>query len=155
MSTVTIAREALASPIVQTLIAALNAELEAMYPEEGANHFSLAEAEVAPGRGAFLVARDGDEPVGCGAVRLIDPATAELKRMFVMRARRGQGISRRILAALEDEARALGATRVVLETGERQLEAIGLYTRAGYERCPAWGEYIDSPLSLCMGKALL
>ena len=52
------------------------------------------------------------------------------------------------------EARALGCARPVLETGIRQPEAIALYERAGFSRIPAFGEYVHSPLSVCMGKDL-
>jgi len=144
--------ESLRVPIVETLIRALNAELEARYPEEGANHFRLDPDEVGPGRGAFLVAYAGDVAVGCGAVRLIEPHVAEIKRMYVPHARRGRGIAKQLLAALESHASLLGARRLVLETGERQPEAIALYRRAGFEEIPRFGEYVDSPLSVCMGK---
>ena len=69
-------------------------------------------------------------------------------------AARGAGLGRRILDALSAEARALGATRVVLETGARQHVAIGLYERAGFVRVAAFGEYVGSPLSVCMAKDL-
>src|SRR5260370_41590066 len=63
------------------LIAALDAELKSLYPEEGATHFRLDPAEVAEGAAAFMVAYRDGVPVGCGAVRLIDANTAEVKRM--------------------------------------------------------------------------
>jgi len=138
----------------QALIARLDVELAAIYPEEGANHFRLDPAEVAPGRGGFFVAR-ANEPLGCGAIRLLDDGRAEIKRMFVLPAARGRGVGRAILTALLDEARALGAASVVLETGLRQREAIALYERAGFTRIPPWGEYIASAAtSVCMMKPL-
>jgi putative acetyltransferase len=138
----------------QALIAALNAELDERYPEEGANHFRLDPHEVTEGNGAFYLAFAGDTPVGCGAVRRIDAGTAEIKRMYVAPAGRGGGIGRRILDILETEARRLGARRLVLETGERQPEALALYRRAGFAEIPLFGEYIGSPLSVCMEKHL-
>ena len=151
----TICRESLESPVAQELIAALNAELSARYPEDdSANHFRLTRDEVAPGRGAFLVAYDDGMPIGCGAVRRIDAGVAELKRMYVSPAMRGRGVGRALLDALVAEARQLGATRLVLETGPRQPEAIALYERAGFVRIPAFGEYEDHPLSVFMGKDL-
>jgi GNAT superfamily N-acetyltransferase len=126
-----------------------------MYPEAGANHFGLAAADVTPGTGAFLVAYRGDRPVGCGAVRLIDPTTAEFKRMYVEPEVRGEGIGRTIVDALEAEARHLGAERVVLETGTRQTSALALYARCGFTPIPLYGEYCLSPAtSVCLGKAL-
>src|SRR5712671_6552779 len=88
---VKIRREELSAPVVQRLIAALNAELEARYPEEGANFFRLDPEEVGEGRGVFLVAYLAGTPVGCGAVRQIEPGVAEIKRMYVDPAVRGRG----------------------------------------------------------------
>jgi len=154
VSAIEIRRETLHSAVARTLIGALNAELLVRYPEEGATHFRLDAEEVGTGRGAFLVAYQGGEPVGCGAVRRLDPAVAEVKRMYVVPGARGARVGAVILAALEAEARALGATWLVLETGERQPEAIALYRRAGFSVIPRFGEYVDSALSLCMGKDL-
>jgi GNAT superfamily N-acetyltransferase len=153
-SSVVIQRYDLLSGVAQELITALNAELSNLYPEEGANHFRLDPDEVAAGNGAFLVALRDDEPLGCGAVRRIGERSGELKRMYVRPAARGLGIGRALLAALEAEARALGLTRLLLETGTRQIEALKLYRRAGFTEIPAFGEYINSPLSVCMAKEL-
>jgi putative acetyltransferase len=151
---VDIRREELTSSAANELIAALNAALSALYPEEGANHFRLDAAEVEEGRGAFLVARVDGAPAGCGALRRVDAETAEIKRMYVAPAFRGRGIGARLLAALEAEARRLRLARVVLETGTRQVEALGLYRGAGYAVIPPFGEYVGSPLSVCMEKRL-
>ena len=78
-----IRREELASPVSQQLIRALNAELDARYPEDGANFFRLDAEEVSEGRGGFFVAYLDGRPVGCGAVRRIEPHVAEIKRMYV------------------------------------------------------------------------
>jgi GNAT superfamily N-acetyltransferase len=151
---VAIRAEPLTSAVARALIAALDAELSARYPEEGATHFRLDADELAPGRGVFLVAYAGDQPIGCGAVRTIAPGVAEIKRMFVAPAARGRGLGALLLGALERHAQALGAARVVLETGARQAEAIAMYRRAGYEPMDPFGEYVDSPLSICMQRAL-
>jgi GNAT superfamily N-acetyltransferase len=153
-SDIDVRREDILSPVVQRLISALNAELDARYPEEGANHFRLDPEEVADGRGAFLVAYLGGTPVGCGAVRRIDPAVAEIKRMYVAPEARGRGVGRQVLLVLEAEARRLGATRLVLETGPRQPEALALYSRAGFAEIPNFGEYIGCEFSVCMAKQL-
>jgi GNAT superfamily N-acetyltransferase len=147
-------REDLRSATAATLIQALNEELSQRYPEDGANHFGLDPEEVGEGRGVFLVVRSADRPVACGAVRRLDSQTAEIKRMYVVPELRGQGIARRLLAALEAESSALGISRLVLETGDRQPDALALYERAGFDRIPAFGEYVDSPLSVCMAKRL-
>jgi GNAT superfamily N-acetyltransferase len=147
-------REDLGSPVAAAMIAALNAEMAARYPEAGANHFRLDPEEVAEGSGAFLVAYAGGRPLGCGAIRRLDARTAEIKRMYVEPGARGQGIGRRVLAALEAEARLLGVRRIVLETGSRQREALALYENAGFAPIPPFGEYLASPLSLCLGKEM-
>jgi putative acetyltransferase len=152
---VTVQRAELTSPTALELISALNAELSGMYPEPGATHFALDPAQVAMGRGAFLVAYRDKTAVGCGAMRLIDPATAELKRMYVIPTLRGAGIGWRLLLALEAEAVRLGAERLVLETGVRQTDALALYGRCGFEPIPLYGEYCLSPdTSICLGKRL-
>jgi GNAT superfamily N-acetyltransferase len=150
-----IRRSALSSPDAARLIAALNAELRSAFPEPGANHFSLHETQVAAGDGAFLIAWQDDMAVGCGAVRRLDANTVELKRMYVAPPVRGRGIARAIVDALEHEARLLGVTRVVLETGTRLAPAIRLYESMGYAPIPLYGEYLSSPdTSLCFGKSL-
>ena len=58
-----------------------------------------------------------------------------------------------LVDALEAEARQLGATRIVLETGVRQPEAIGLYESAGFDRIEPFGEYVGSAFSVCMAKS--
>ena len=151
----TVARRDVASPPARRLIEALNAELSATYPEPGATHFRLDPEEVADGRGAFLIAWRGDTPVGCGAVRRVDEGTGEIERMYVVPAERGRGVARALLDALEDQARALGLSRIVLETGVRQTAAIRLYERAGFRHIPPFGEYVhSSTTSVCMAKAL-
>jgi putative acetyltransferase len=152
--TVSIVREDILSAVAQDLIRSLNAELSGRYPEEGATHFRLQADEVAEGRGAFLVAYLGATPVGCGAVRAIGEAVGEIKRMYVSPAVRGRGVGLAVLDALEAEARRLGMRRLVLETGVRQHEALALYRRFGYSSIPAFGEYLDSPLSVCLGRDL-
>src|SRR5262245_46541035 len=131
MSDVTIARAELTAEVSRALIEALNAELARLYPEPGANHFRLDPGEVTDGRGAFLVVYLDGAAVGCGALRVLDPETAELKRMYVTPSARGRGLGRRLVAALEAEAREIGIRRLVLETGIRQAAALALYRATG------------------------
>ena len=109
---------------------------------------------MAEGRGAFLVAYSGGEPLGCGAIRRLDANTAEIKRMYVEPSSRRLGVGRMMLRVLESEACRLQVNRIVLETGERQLEALALYEKSGFARIPAFGEYVGSPLSVCMAKEI-
>jgi GNAT superfamily N-acetyltransferase len=161
---ITITPADLTDAISRALIAALNAELLGVYPEAGATHFELNPAEVTGGRGVFLVVYRGRTPVGCGALRVLDGegdgndggvVTAELKRMYITPSARGAGLGRRLVDALEAEARRLGVHRLVLETGVRQAAALALYRATGFRPIPLYGEYLRSPeTSVCMGKDL-
>jgi len=155
MPAVEIRKSTLAAPDAARLIAALNTELTATHPEPGSTHFSLSGEQVTDGQGAFFIAWLDGVAVGCGAVRRLDAVTAELKRMYVEPQARGQGIGRALVESLECEARALGVTRVVLETGTRLAPAIRMYEGLGYVRIPLFGEYLSSPdTSVCFGKSL-
>lgn len=148
------------------LVADLSAEIEIRYaadvgedgddPEEAAA-WTVRPEQVSPPAGVFLVARIDGMPVGCGALRpaLDDaPGLAEVKRMYTRPEARRRGVSRAILARLEDAARAFGYGRIQLETGIRQPEAMTLYEAAGYHRIPPYGQYREDPLSVCYAKDL-
>ncbi|MFC9338398.1 GNAT family N-acetyltransferase [Streptomyces sp. NPDC057020] len=98
-----------------------------------------------PPTGQFLVARYEGKPAGCGGVLLLDEDRAELTRVFLRHAFRGLGGAGALLARLEDEARGLGARRMVLNTRLDLVEARALYTRHGYDEIPAYctGPYMD------------
>ncbi len=151
---ITVAPEPFDSPDARRLIQALDAHLASRYTAEQRFGPNLKPAQVAPGLGTFVMARLDGRPVGCGAVRLLDPTTVEVKRMFVEPEMRGRGVAKQILAHLEGAGRELGARRAVLETGVYQDEAIGLYRRAGYREVDCWGEYTTSPTSVCYEKAI-
>ena len=102
----------------------------------------------------FLVAYVAGEPVGCGALRPLSDAAAEIKRMFVAPEWRGKGVSVRVLDGLEQYAREQGWLALRLETGPKQPEAIRLYERAGYVRIPNYGHYAGHDDSLCYERVL-
>ena len=91
--------------------------------------------------GVFLIARLHGRTVGCGALKPIDATTAEIKRMWVAPEARGLGIARRLLEALEDQARGAGMKRLVLDTNRSLAEAQALYRKAGYRET---GRYNDN-----------
>jgi putative acetyltransferase len=98
----------------------------------------------------FVVARDtGGAATGCGALRLLDPDTAEVKRMYVSPHARGTGVATGILRALEDHARRLGVRELVLSTGTEQPDAIRFYAREGYELTDGYGPYVGHPMARC------
>ncbi|WP_345476365.1 GNAT family N-acetyltransferase [Actinoplanes auranticolor] len=84
--------------------------------------------------------RGGEVLLGCAGWRA-HGEDAELKRMFTTPAARGRGVARRVLTAIEDSARERGCKRVILETGDKQPEAIALYIKCGYERIEDFGYY--------------
>jgi GNAT superfamily N-acetyltransferase len=92
--------------------------------------------------GAVLIVYDGDSGIACGSLRLLEPNTGEVKRMFVAPEARGKGWGRLLLRALEDRARAFGWSRVVLDTAAVLEEAARLYLREGYAEIP---RYNDNP----------
>ena len=143
------------SPDAASLCTAQQAEMLELY--EG-------EADIGPAReaamfiephGVFLVLRDDDDrAVGCGGIARFDDTRGEVKRMYVVPEARGRGLGRRLLEELEGEARRLGYACVVLETGDRQQEAVGLYESTGYERIPCYPPYDLRELSICYEKRL-
>ena len=82
--------------------------------------------------GAFVVARVKGRAVGCGAVKFNGKLPAEFKRMWIARESRGLGLGKRLLDALENQAREAGAPAVRLETNRTLTEAIAMYRQAGY-----------------------
>lgn len=135
------------------LIRELSTELGKLYDSDGSASFTP--ADVAIPRSGFVVAWLDELAVGCGAIRPTDdPKVAEIKRMYVRKIARGKGISRQILAALEDIAKDHSYEVIILETGIYQTAAIGLYENVGYQRTACYGEYVDSPHSICYEKIM-
>lgn len=149
-----VADEPFDSADARRLIAALDAELGALYPPELRFGPNFKAEQIEGGRGTFLVARHDGRAVGCGAIRLLDETTAEVKRMYSEPSMRGTGVGRGVLQSLEAVARDLGVRRLVLETGVHQHAAIGLYRRAGFTQVDCWGEYASAPTSVCYEKNL-
>lgn len=131
------------------LVSALDAELEERYPGLGSDGPSPAQDLV-----VAAVAYSGDSPVGCGALRELEPGVGEIKRMFVVPEARRLGAARRVLEALEARARELGYSVVRLGSGVRQPEALALYESCGYRRTTLFGEYEGGTLCVCYEKAL-
>ena len=118
----------------------------------GPDRTPLEPAQFRPPDGTFLLARLDGAPAAIGGVRRRDEHTAEVKRMFVVAHARRRGVARRMLAALEQAAAGLGYTRLVLETGPKQPEAVALYAAAGYVPVPPFGYYAAYPGVHSLGK---
>jgi GNAT superfamily N-acetyltransferase len=128
-------------PEVRKLVAEALGDLSQRYGGSG-DDTPVEASDFEPPNGRFFVARQGDRLVGCAGWRAHGD-DAELKRMYTTPAARGRGVARRLLATIEESARADGRGRVILETGDRQPEAIALYTSAGYYRIDDFGFYRD------------
>ena len=116
-----------ADPIGETARDLINALCSEMSERYGAPPSPFSPGEAAAPRIVFLVAHFDGQPVGCGALRRLDDEVAEIKRMYVIPARRRTGIARRILLELERHAEAFHYRAIRLETGLRQPEAQRLY----------------------------
>jgi GNAT superfamily N-acetyltransferase len=145
------------SPIASQLMEAVQAEYVVRYG--GPDATPVDPVEFTPPAGWFVIGYLDDVPVAMGGLRLLagddaDDIEVEVKRMYVEPSARGNGFARLILGALEDRARSMGATRVLLETGQKQPEALRLYISSGYEPIKGFGHYRCAPLSLSFAKTL-
>ena len=102
-----------------------------------------------------VLAYENEVALGCGAIKEYEPGIMEIKRMYVIPAKRGIGVASAILHELEKWAKELGFEKCILETGKRQAAAIGLYLKQGYVQIPNYGQYKDVTNSLCFEKRLL
>ncbi|GHH69743.1 GNAT family N-acetyltransferase [Promicromonospora soli] len=149
-------------------------EIDLRYSEPGMP--SAAGSDAAPGADprdrvdpsnvfATLLLRVDGEPGGHAAIRdlsgrddhqggLHPEGTAEVKRVYVAPAFRGRGLSRTLMNAAEDAARAAGVRHLILESGLMQPESLGLYLRLGYDPVEPFGVFADDPGSRCFGKWL-
>lgn len=167
-------------PAVVALLIDVMAELAGRYGGSG-DDTPVDPADFLPPRGAFFVAAvdgavadvaavdlravdlgaadiaavevAGERLVGCAGWRRHGD-DAELKRMFTATAARGRGLGRRMLTTIEESAREAGYKRVILETGDRQPEAVRLYESAGYVRIDDFGYYAGKDGVLSFGKVL-
>ncbi len=136
-------------PGLARLLAAAFAELVARYGPRG-------RSDVLPGA-RYLVAVVEGEAAGCVALQPLpeDPATGEVKRMYVAPEARGQGLARRLLEDLESLARELGYRRLRLATGKQAGPAVALYESSGYTPTPLYGRYLTEPrIVACYAKPL-
>jgi GNAT superfamily N-acetyltransferase len=139
-------------PVAQHLIDAVQQEYVVRYG--GPDETPVEPTEFAPPHGRFVVGYLDTDAVAMGGVRRIDVDTVEIKRMYVVPDVRGRGLSRVVLAHLESLAREMSATRILLETGPKQPEAMRLYETSGYERVEGFGHYKCEPDSVSYGKTL-
>ncbi|GAA4679171.1 N-acetyltransferase [Phytohabitans rumicis] len=130
---------------------AQRAELDARY---GSDDHEPGAAPSAADIDLFVVATERGRPVGCGALRRLDPESAEIKRMYVVPDARGTGVATALLRALEAAAIERGWSTLRLETGTEQPDARRFYEREGYREIPLFGSYVGSTLSVCYERHL-
>lgn len=152
MPDITIATESPRQDQVVALVAALDRYLLDLYPADTCHLLDIAELEAPDLR--FFVARKDGVPVGCAALRVDPSGYGEVKRMFVDPATRGHRIGERLLARLEEQARAEGLTALLLESGIHQPEALGLYRKAGFSDRGPYACYEENGVSVFMEKPL-
>ena len=136
-------------PDFTTLVRLLDADLAR---RDGDDHAFYAQFNKVSSIRHVLVCFENGIPVGCGAFKPFDENSVEIKRMYTSPKMRGKGIASQILAALEVWAAELNYRRCVLETGEKQPEAISLYRKSGYVVIPNYGQYAGIENSICFEK---
>lgn len=136
----------------QKLVKELDADLRI---RDGEDHSFYAQFNKIDKIKFAIIAYDNELPVGCGAIKEYDQDRMEIKRMYVLENRRGQGIASAILKELERWAIDLNIKSCLLETGKKQPEAIALYKKNGYQIIPNFGQYEKVENSVCFEKMLV
>jgi putative acetyltransferase len=137
----------------RALIAELNVALHALTPPEHCYHLTV--EQMAEPDTTVFIAREGERAIACGALKRHPNGLGEVKRMYTQHAWQGRGIGGRIVAEIEELARAEGLCRLVLETGDRHPAAWRVYERAGFRRCGPVLDYPRSSWSVFYEKALV
>ena len=139
-------------PNFQTLVCELDAELLERNGELQKKYESYNQLHYLD---TVIVAYDDDKPVGCGCFKPFSDSAAEIKRMYVKKEFRNRGISSLILLELELWALQHDFTKLILETGKSQHEAMQLYAKRGFKIIPNYGQYANMPNSICMQKLIV
>ena len=149
----TIAAEAPNQPDILDLLRLSDEYALSLYPADSCYMLDVTELEQ-PGVTLFVARSNGGAAIGIAAIVLRGDGSAELKRMFVSDAARGQGVAGALLAAVEEHAAAASVGLLQLETGPKQLDAIALYEKHGYAHIANFGPYVGDEFSVCMEKVL-
>ena len=136
----------------QELVRALDIDLKI---RDGEDHSFYAQFNKIDKIKYAVVAYDQGIPVGCGAIKEYAQDTMEVKRMYVPLHKRGRGIASVILKELETWCLELNYKKCILETGQRQTEAIELYKKNNYKIIPNFGQYANVENSVCFEKYLI
>jgi GNAT superfamily N-acetyltransferase len=144
-------------PVARELVARVQQEYVVRYG--GPDAAVVDPGEFRPPAGLFLVAEVDGVPAGCGAWRAhgygrAGDGVVELKRVYVEPAFRRLGLAQVVMAALELGAVAAGHRSAVLNSGNRQPEALALYAGLGYSPVPGYGIYAGEAGAVFLGKDL-
>ena len=138
-----------AAPEARYCLAEYFAELDRRFPGGFDPGPPADPARYRPPLGAFLMATLDGQTLGCVALSIPD---REVKRLWIAPQARGLGLARRLMAAIEDQARAMGLTDLRLDTNATLTEAVTLYRRTGWVEIP---RYNDNPYAQAwFGKLL-
>jgi len=137
------------NPDFRTLVQKLDKDLAI---RDGEDHSFFAQFNKIDAIKYVVLAYENKIPVGCGAIKEYEKTVMEVKRMFVPPEKRGKGIASLVLKELENWAGELSYKKCILETGEKQPEAIGLYKKNGYKIIPNYGQYAAVESSVCFEK---
>ncbi len=133
----------------QKLVAELDADLKIRDGEQNSFYAQFNKVDLIK---YVIVAYQNDTPVGCGAIKEYSQNTMEVKRMYVSINNRGQGFASIILKELENWTVELHYDKCILETGNKQPEAIALYKKSNYKIIPNYGQYKNVENSICFEK---
>lgn len=141
------------SLILSELISELDSDLRERYGDAVIHGIDLRKAD--DSGVIFVIGTYGKHAVCCGALRPFNENQIELKRMYVRKPFREKGFSKKLYYYLEKQAMSKGFRQIILETGEKQHEAVELYKRLGFTPIEKFGEYVNDCNSLCFAKTIL
>lgn len=110
--------------------------------------------EYAPPTGALFMVKNGEEPVGCVALKQLNKGVAEMKRLYVKESFREKGLGKSLAMRAIDVAEALGYESICLDTLGHMKKAIALYKYLGFEQIAPYYEGHPDPDAVFMEKKL-
>ena len=132
------------------LLGELSDSLNLITGNSGEASFSV--NDIKDKKSSFVIAKNGNIPVGCGAIRRFDDSTAELKRMYARE--KGLGIGSSILNYLENKAGEFGYSRLICETRKINSDACCFYIKKGFSNIPNYGKYRGREDAVCFEKRI-
>ena len=100
-----------------------------------------------PPASQFYLLEQGGTTIGMGGLRTVRPGVAEMKRVYLRDAAKGQGLGRALVERLMDDARGFGFHTMLLDTAPTLTTAIALYEKLGFTRTPPY-EQVEVPVLL-------